>query len=253
MKRAENTEVEKYHLAGSAFVLVEHDPESDLYFAVVVDPEADFAMPLYSFNDASAFLTRYNPKKKFRTFEDALSYIESDETVQNELKSVIPDYAENDNDMFSDDEGFPLRDMIMFKARLLTDQFSDKELNGMLQDAKSRAMTLTDDVVADCFNAGHKKISHDIRTEYYRLTFLYTTFADTIDVYAEKDIDNVLSLIFDKQISVSGNKNKAEIYRKIREALGVYDDIFSDGKPVSKTVPWLKSVIYSILQEYRAV
>ena len=82
MKKVNNVEVEKYLVTKGASILIEHDLTSDVYFATVVAPEADFSAPLYSFNDASAFLVHYNPEAKFHSFADAIHYIETTKMVQ---------------------------------------------------------------------------------------------------------------------------------------------------------------------------
>lgn len=256
MKKVKNVEVEKYHLTDNASILLEHNQDSDSYFATVVCPDDDFSAPLYSFNDASAFLLHYNPKNRFHSFEEAIQYIESTKSVQDELKSIVPDYSRDKEDEFTgfdEDEDFPFGGIIEFKAKLLTDKWTQDEMNAMLRQAKKNALAMTDDIVADKFIKGEKTIDHSAKTEYYRLMFLYTTFNDDFDEYAESDVDNVLSLMFAKKIRIRESKNKAIIYKRIKELLTVYDDVFSEKNASPKMTYWLQKSIVRVLKLYHLV
>lgn len=252
MKRVNNVEVEKYRVTKGASILIEHDLTSDVYFATVVVPEADFSAPLYSFNDASAFLVHYNPKARFHSFADAIHYIETTKMVQDELKSMLPEYQEEEE---GDDESgdFPLADLIALKAGLLTDQFSKEELAEMLLDAKKKTLMVTDEIVADRFFSAKKELSHSDRTEYNRLIFLYTTLTSDLDASAFTDIDNVLSLMYGKAVHIAGSAKEKVVYGKIREVFNVYDDVFSEERPFAQTIAWLKRTIWSILRMYQVV
>lgn len=257
MKKTKDVEIEKYRVTEDAYILLEHNVDSDAYFATVVSPEKDFSVPLYSFNNASLFYLRYNPKCRFKSFEEAISYIEETEDVQYELKSFIPDYdlPEEDESLetYDLDMDFPLGDMIEFKAKLLTDQWTKAEMKQMLLAAKSKALAMTDDVVVDQFVQSKKKVDHSAKTEYYRLMFLYTTFNNNFDEAAESDVDNILSIIFSKKVKIQSRKDKDLIYKKIAEVLTVYDDVFSEGNNSPKMTFWLKKSIGSVLKLYHLI
>lgn len=252
MKKVNNVEVEKYRVTQEASILIEHDLTSDVYFATVVAPEADFSAPLYSFNDASAFLVHYNPQARFHSFADAIHYIETTKMVQDELKSMLPEYQEEEEG--EDESGdFPLADLIALKAGLLTDQFSKEELAEMLLDAKKKILKITDDIVSDHFLSAKKSLSHSDRIEYNRLIFLYTTLTGDLDASAFTDIDNVLSLMYGKAVHIAGSAKEKTVYGKIREVFNVYDDVFSEERPFAQTIAWLKRTIWSILRMYQVV
>ena len=172
--------------------------------------------------------------------------------VQDELKSMLPEYQEEEEG--EDESGdFPLADLIALKAGLLTDQFSKEELAEMLLDAKKKALTVTDEIVADRFFSAKKALSHSDRTEYNRLIFLYTTLTSDLDASAFTDIDNVLSLMYGKAVHIAGSAKEKTVYGKIREVFNVYDDVFSEERPFAQTIAWLKRTIWSILRMYQVV
>lgn len=257
MKKTKDVEIRKYNVTDDTYILLEHNTDSDAYFATVIAPDHDFSIPLYSFNNASLFYLRHNPSCKFKSFEEAIQYIETTDDVQYELKTFVPDYVTNeDNDPFAFDDldaDFPLGSILEFKAKLLTDQWTAAEMKQMLRTSKEKILEMTDDVITDQFVQSKKKIDHSAKTEYNRLMFLYTTFNDTLDEEAKSDVDNVLSLIYSKKIRIQQCKYADLIYSKIAEVLTVYDDVFSEKNNTSQMTLWVKKSIANVLKLYHII
>lgn len=258
MKRSKGVEIEKYQVTNDAYILLEHELNSDAFFATVVSPENDFSVPLYSFNNASSFYLRYNSAHRFRVFDDAVNYIENTEDVQNELKSLLPDYGASEDESSPDaddkDGDFPLEDLVKFDARLLTSNWTEEELKEITDQVKQKTVDMIDEIVGDEFMKKGKKLGHSVKTEYFRLMFIYTTFNGTLDEDAKSDIDSVLSLMYEKKVKIQGSKNQDIVYKRIKEFLEVYDDIFSEkNNAFTAMTYWVTDSIYYVLRLYHVI